>query len=232
MILASLTAFWLGILTAISPCPMATNIAAISFISKNIETPSKTIVSGVLYTIGRILTYVILGFILVGGLLALPSVANFLQYYINKLVGPLLLLIGLFLIGVFKQKKCSCNCEDKTESIEKQYHDKVLKYGGIGSLLLGSFFALSFCPTSAALFFGSLSTLSVEYDSRLILPLIYGLGTGLPVVIFAIFIAFSVHKIAELHHNILKFECWFRKVTGIIFIAAGFYFLYAHIITN
>lgn len=216
-----LSAFWLGILTAISPCPMATNIAAISFISKNIENPYKTVLAGFLYTIGRILAYVILGYIVVGGLLAVPSVANFVQYSINKFIGPLLILIGLLLLNVIK---LNFSFGVKHEKFQKFAETSNF----LGAFLLGVIFALSFCPVSAALFFGSLTSLAIEHHSRLIIPSMYGIGTGLPVVIFAIVVAFSMHKLGEIYNNMVKFEFWFRRITGGIFIVAGIYFIAIH----
>lgn len=223
MILAIFSALWLGILTAVSPCPLATNIAAISFISKNIECPFKTVLAGLLYVLGRILAYVVLGFIVIGGLLAVPSIANFLQHSINKFIGPILIFIGLLLLNVIKLNfSFGVN------------HEKFQKFAEtssfLGAFLLGVIFALSFCPVSAALFFGSLTSIAVEHHSRLMIPAMYGIGTGLPVVIFAIVIAFSVHKLGEIYNNIVKFETWFRRITGGTFIIAGIYFIITHTI--
>lgn len=221
MLLAVFSSLWLGILTSISPCPLVTNIAAISFIAKNIESPKKTIFSGILYTIGRILTYVILGAILVSGLLAIPSVANFLQEHINKIIAPVLIFVGLLLLDVIK---INFSIGVSNNNICNRFKNSAI----IGAFLLGIIFALSFCPVSAALFFGSLTTLAVEHHSRFLIPFAYGIGTGLPVVIFAIIIAFAVHKVGEIYNAITKFEFWFRKITGIIFILAGIYFIATH----
>ncbi len=223
MILAIFSALWLGILTAVSPCPLATNIAAISFISKNIECPYRTVLAGFLYVLGRVLTYVVLGFIVVGGLLAVPNVANFLQHSINKFMGPLLILIGLLLLNVIKLNFSVGVNHDKFQEFAKTSTF-------LGSFLLGVIFALSFCPVSAALFFGSLTSLAIEHNSRLIIPTMYGLGTGLPVMIFAIVVAFSMHKLGEIYNNMVTFETWFRKITGWIFIIGGIYFIAVHYI--
>lgn len=223
MFVAIFSALWLGILTAISPCPLATNIAAISFISKNIESPYKTVLAGFLYIFGRILTYVVLGFIVVGGILAVPSIANFLQSSINKFIGPLLILIGLLLLNVLKLNFSFGLGHEKVQEFAETSNF-------LGAFLLGIIFALSFCPVSAALFFGSLTSLAVEYHSKLTIPAMYGIGTGLPVVIFAIVVAFSMHKLGEIYHNVVKFETWFRKITGWIFIIAGIYFTVSHYI--
>ncbi len=223
MSIAMLSALWLGILTAISPCPMATNIAAISFISKNIECPYKTVLAGFLYTLGRILTYIVLGFIVVGGILAVPTLANFLQHSINKFIGPLLILIGLLLLNVFKLNFSFGLKHEKVQEFAQTSNF-------LGAFLLGVIFALSFCPVSAALFFGSLISLAFEFHSRLTIPAMYGIGTGLPVVIFAIVVAFSMHKLGEIYNNMVKFEFRFRRITGVIFIFAGIYFIAVHFI--
>lgn len=223
MILALVSGFWLGLLTAVSPCPLATNIAAISFISKNIECPYKTIFAGLLYTLGRMLTYIVLGFIVVGGLLAVPSLANYLQHSINKFIGPLLIIIGLILLNVIKLNFSFALNHEKFQKFAQSSNF-------LGAFILGVVFALSFCPVSAALFFGSLISLAIEYNSRLTIPAMYGIGTGFPVVVFAIIIAFSVHKLGEVYHNVVKFETWFRKITGVIFIIAGISFIIIHYI--
>lgn len=221
MFIAIFSAFWLGILTAISPCPLATNIAAISFISKNVECPYKTVFAGLLYVLGRILTYVILGFIVVGGLLAMPIIANFLQHSINKFIGPILIMVGLILLNVLRLNFSVGVGHDRFKEFAQTSNF-------LGAFLLGVIFALSFCPVSAALFFGSLISIAIEYHSRLLIPAIYGIGTGLPVVIFAIVIAFSMHKLGEIYNNVVKFEVWFRKITGWIFLIAGVYFIITH----
>jgi cytochrome c biogenesis protein CcdA len=222
MLLALLSALWLGILTSISPCPLATNVAAVSFIGKNITCPYKTVFSGLLYTFGRMLSYVLLGIIIVTGLLSIPSIAEFLQHYLNIILGPLLIIIGIILLEIIK-----INFSAGISHMGLQ--DKVKNFGLIGALLLGIIFALSFCPISAALFFGSLISMSVEHNSKILFPLVYGIGTGLPVVIFAIIIAFSVNSVGKAYNVLVKFEFWMRKITGTIFILAGIYFIATHI---
>ena len=222
MLFALLSALWLGILTSISPCPLATNIAAVSFIGKNITCPYKTVMAGLIYTTGRILSYVLLGIIIVTGLLSIPSIANFLQHYINIILGPILILVGIILLEIIK-------INFSAGFASTGLHEKVKKFGLFGALLLGIIFALSFCPISAALFFGSLLSLSVEHNSKILFPLVYGIGTGLPVVLFAIIIAFSANSLGKAYNNLVKFEFWMRKITGVLFILAGIYFIATHI---
>ena len=218
-----LTALWLGILTSISPCPLATNIAAVSFLSKKIGHPKTVLLSGISYTIGRMLAYAILGFLIVKSLLSVPLVANFLQKYLNKALGPVLVITGLFLLGIFK-----FNIPNLT--ISEKHQIKLVGSGIFGACALGFIFALSFCPISAALFFGSLIPLAVDSKIGLSLPLIYGIGTGLPVLIFAIGIALGVTSLSHWFHRITKIEVYGRKITGAIFIAVGVYYIAAYVI--
>lgn len=219
--LTVLTALWLGILTSISPCPLATNIAAISFIGKDITCPKKAVFSGLLYVLGRVISYVGLGIIIVSGLLSVPALANFFQEHMNFILGPILIVVGAILLGVIQLNFNSGLSEDKAKLIAKEA-------GMLGALLLGIIFALSFCPVSAALFFGSLISLSVEQGSKVLLPLVYGIGTGLPVIIFAFIIAFSFNSLGKAYNKLRQFEFWARRITGGVFIIVGIYYTITH----
>lgn len=218
-----LSALWLGILTSISPCPLATNIAAISFISKDIEHPLHTLLLGTLYTFGRVLSYVILAIVILKGVLEIPEIARFFQEYMNLILGPILIFVGLILLGIFKWHFNS--------GVSSNFAHKIAKDAGVlGSLLLGMLFAISFCPVSAALFFGSLISICIEQQSGVLLPLLYGVGTGLPVMIFALVVAFSVNSVGKFYHKLTFFEKWMRRVTGIIFVLVGIHYSMVHIL--
>lgn len=216
IILALATSVWLGILTSISPCPLATNIAAISYIGKRAEHRRFVLLSGLLYAAGRVLTYVVVAFIIVSSLLTAPSVSNFLQVHIGKMLGPLLIIAGMFLLEWL-------NVNFKGLGLSKRLQNRVDRYGIISALPLGAVFALSFCPVSAAIFFGSLIPLSLEQNSKLIIPILYGVGTAIPVVIFAFITSFAAHLVGEMFHMITKIEIWMRRITGVIFILVGIY---------
>lgn len=217
-----LTALWLGIFTSISPCPLATNIAAISFLSKKIAHPKTIFLSGISYTVGRMLAYAILGFLIVKSLLSMPLVANFLQKYMNKALGPVLIIVGLFLLDILK-----FNIPGLV--ISEKHQNKLVGSGIFGACALGFIFALSFCPISAALFFGSLIPLAVNDKMGLTLPLIYGIGTALPVFIFALGIALGITSLNHWFHKAAKFEIYARKITGVIFIAVGTYYIFTYL---
>ena len=216
------SALWLGILTSISPCPLATNITAVSFLSKKINHPRAVLLSGITYTIGRVAAYALLGVIIISSVASVPLVANFLQKYMNKILGPILFIVGLFLLGAIR-----FNISGFTLSKERQ---ESLAQGGLkGSFALGILFALAFCPISAALFFGSLIPLSLNNTYGIVLPFIYGIGTGLPVLGLSFGIAFGISTLSHLFNKMTTLEKYTRKVTGVIFILVGIYFIWTHI---
>lgn len=215
-------ALWFGILTSISPCPLATNIAAISYIGKKVEHPRSVIVTGIIYTAGRSLTYLVLGILIVESLLSTPHISYLLQKYMIKLIGPLLILVGMFLLGLIGSGVTGSGTSEKVLN-------RADRMGIWGAGLLGILFALSFCPISAALFFGSLIPLAVKSESGIILPLLYGIGTAVPVVVFAILISAGVHYVGKVFQCITQFELWARRITGVIFIGTGIYFSLSYI---
>lgn len=215
--LGALAAFNLGILTAISPCPLATNIAAISFIGRGLASPRQILLTGALYTLGRTITYVVLGTLITSALLSAPYVSIFLQKYLNKALGPALILVGMLLLGLISFAPSGRGVSDKTRG-------RVERSGVWGGAILGVVFALSFCPVSAALFFASLVPLALKYDSQLLLPSLYGLGTGLPVLAFAVLLAVGTRWVAAAFNRVTAVERWARRVTGVIFILLGIYF--------
>jgi cytochrome c-type biogenesis protein len=220
--LAAASALWLGILTSISPCPLAMNITAISYIGRRVDDPRKVLSAGLLYTVGRTLTYTVLGALLVASLLSAPRLSHMLQKYMNLAMGPLLIIVGMVLLELISFAR-------KGGGVSEGMQRKVDRFGIWGALLLGIVFALSFCPISAALFFGSLLALSVTNESGIILPAVYGIGTALPVLVFAVLIAFGANRIGKAYNRMAAFEYWARRITGLVFIAAGIYYSLTYI---
>ena len=216
LVLASTSAFWLGVLTSISPCPLATNIAAISFVGRRLENPRLVLLGGLLYTLGRALAYGIVGMLLVSSLLNAPVVSHILQKYLNQILGPLLIVIGMFLLELL-------SFGGGSGGLSTRLQERAARHGIWGAIILGFLFALSFCPISAALFFGSLIPLAVANESSLLLPTIYGIGTGLPVLVVAIVVALGAKSIGTAFRKLSEFEKWARRITGIVFIGVGIY---------
>lgn len=225
IILSLVSALWLGILTSISPCPLATNIAAVSFLSKKVNHPKLVLQSSIAYTVGRMLTYAVLGVIIITSLAGVPATANFLQKYMNKILGPVLLMVGLLLLDIIKVNIPSF-------SISQDKQAALAESGVKGSFILGAVFALSFCPIAAALFFGSLIPLALKSSYGIALPFLYGLGTGIPVVIFALGIAMGIKSFSKWFRKATLLESYTRKITGVIFILVGIYFVWTYIIAH
>lgn len=211
-----LTAFFLGLMTAISPCPLATNITAIGFISKDMESQKRVFVNGLIYTLGRGISYTLLGLLFFFGATQL-QLGDTLQVWGEKIIGPLLILIGFLMLGIINIKTPGLG--SITDKMEDQSGE-----GFWGVLLLGIVFALAFCPYSGVLYFGMLIPMTVSSVSGLYLPVIFALGTGIPVIIFAWLIAFSVGSIGSMYNRLKKFELWFRRVVALLFIGVGIYY--------
>jgi cytochrome c-type biogenesis protein len=214
---AFLTAFILGLMTAISPCPLATNISAIGFISRNLENRRRVFLNGLVYTLGRVISYTGLAVIIFFGA-SKVDVASIFQGWGEKLLGPLLVIIGLFMLDVIKIRFPGFS--KLTDTIGEK---------GKGSywstLLLGMIFALAFCPYSGVLYFVMLIPLTVASASGLFLPVIFAIGTGLPVIIFAWLLAYAVGNVGKIYDRVKIFELWFRRVVAVIFIGIGIYYI-------
>jgi len=212
-----LTAFILGLMTAISPCPLATNITAIGFISKDITSQRKVFVNGLVYTLGRAISYTAIGFLFFFGASQFEF-SGFFQQWGEKFLGPLLIIIGLFMLGILKLKIPGIG--SLTEKMETKSNN-----GFWGVLLLGLVFALAFCPYSGVLYFGMLMPMTISSASGLYLPLFFAIATGIPVIIFAWLIAFSVGSIGNVYNKLKTFELWFRRVVAVLFIVVGLYYI-------
>ncbi len=217
------SACWLGILTSVSPCPLATNVAAITYIGQHVDRPSQALWSGLAYTLGRTACYVGLAILIVTSIWSVPEIARFLQRYMNQMLGPVLIFTGLLLMNLIRFRLPGLSLSDTRQ--------KWLGQRGVwGAGLLGLIFALSFCPVSAALYFGSLLPLAVEHESRLLLPALYGVGTALPVVILAILIAGGSRYVGTILGKLTVIERWARRVTGAIFVLVGLYLVLIYLV--
>ena len=213
-----LTAFLLGILTSISPCPLATNITAIAYISKEIKTTKNTLLNGLFYTLGRGISYTLLATLIYFGLSSF-QISNIFQGWGEKVLGPILIIIGLIMFGIIK-----ININNHNEKVER-LKEWLAGKGYIGSLFLGVLFALAFCPYSGVLFFGVLIPLVLKSSESLLLPPVFALGTGLPVIIFSFLIAFSMQKVSRAFQVAQKVEKVMRYMVASVFLIAGVYYL-------
>ena len=214
--LALLLAGWLGLQTAISPCPLATNIAAISFLGRKLDDRRRALLAGLLYTLGRTLAYVALAAAILAGLGANTGISDFLRRSMAEFLGPILIVIALLMLDLVRPGFSG-------PEISPEFHRRVERWGLAGALLLGILFALSFCPYSAALFF-SLIPLAAQYRSGILLPAVYGVATALPVIVFAAIIALGVRSVGKAFQRLSQFERWTRSIAGLVFLAVGLYF--------
>lgn len=225
-LLALGSALWLGVLTSISPCPLATNIAAISYVGKRVGRPHLVLLSGLLYTAGRMLTYFLVALLLVMSLFSMPAVSRFLQQNMNKLLGPVLLVTGALLLDVIPWPWM------RGSGFSESLKNRVDRIGVWGAGLLGIAFALTFCPVSAALFFGSLVPLAVKHQSTVLMPALYGIGTALPVVVFSLILAFAAHRLSRAFNVLTALETWMRRVTAVVFLGVGGYYCVMYLLRS
>lgn len=213
-----LSAFILGLMTAISPCPLATNITATAFISKNIASKRKVFLSGLLYSFGRAFSYTAIGLILYFGANKF-HISRFFNQNGEKYLGPLLIIIGLIMLNVIRLNFLG------QSNFQEKLSEKFKNKGLLGSFLIGVIFALAFCPYSGALFFGMLIPTTIASADGLYLPIIFAFGTGLPVILFTYLLAFTAGKIGVFYNKITKIEKVMRTFAGVVFILTGLYYI-------
>lgn len=213
--LAAAAAFWLGLLTALSPCPLASNLAAVAFIARDPAQARRPLLAGLAYTLGRSLTYLLVAWAGVAGLLALPGLAMFMQEHFSKLLGPVFVVAGVALLDVLPWSLPSVQAGPRLQRLAGR--------GVVGPLLLGMVLALGFCPVSAGLFFGSLLPLAVIHHSPWLLPAIFGLGTGLPVAALALVVALAAGWAGRVYRAMDVFQAWGRRLSAVAFVAVGLY---------
>lgn len=217
ILLAAGGAFWLGVLTSVSPCPMATNVAAIGFLARNSHSRALQLLAGLLYALGRALAYTLVGALVAWGLLAAPVVSGFLQKHLGQLMGPLLVLVGMVLLGLLPGLP--------SFGTSGKLGKNIANWGVIGSGLLGFLFALAFCPVSAALFFGSLLPLAVQQESTWLLPAMFGIGSAVPVLVFGILLAVARHAANKAFARLQEMDRWLLPVSGWFLVGVGIYLI-------
>jgi cytochrome c-type biogenesis protein len=214
-----LTAFLLGLITAIAPCPMATNIAAVAYISRNVTDRKYAVITGALYTLGRMVSYSALGILIIAVGLEIPGVSSFLQDVGEQILGPILIIVGVLML--FIDRISFGRGGGKLASLG----GKVADWGMVGGFLLGIIFALAFCPYSAVLFFGALMPIALESSEGIALPAVFAIGTGLPVLIFGTLLSAGVAGVATWLNAVTRAERIIRIIVSIIFIGIGIYYV-------
>jgi cytochrome c biogenesis protein CcdA len=214
-LLSSLSALWIGILASVSPCPLASNIAAFSFIEKDCGNNRSVLASGTAYALGRMVTFSALGALIVNGIMAIPSVSMALQRHMNMFLGPILLVVGVFVLDLL---------ELPPFSFTRRLRSTALFSGPGGAFLMGIIFALALCPVSAALFFGGLIPLAAREGSPLVLPALFGIGTALPVSILAVSLSLGITALSSSAASLYAIQGKIRAITGLVLLGTGMYF--------
>lgn len=215
-----IAAFFIGLMAAISPCPLATNITAIAFISKNLESGVKTIISGISYTLGRMFAYVLIAALIVYVGVNVVDVSILLQTNAELLLGPLLLIIGLVMLEYIKLGSLKIG----GGAVEKMKVELAQK-GYLGAFGLGFVFALAFCPFSAVLYFGMMIPLALSASDAIFIPASFSLATGLPVLVAAVALAQGANIVGKYLGHIQTIEQGVRKFAGLMFVLTGIYYL-------
>ena len=213
-----LAALLLGLLTAISPCPLATNITATAYIAKTLSGKRKILLSGLLYTLGLAFSYTLIASSIILGASKF-HVAKFFQANGEKFVGPVMVLIGLIMLNVIRLE--FLGKLNFTEKLQDKFKDK----GLLGSFFLGMLFAMAFCPYSGAMYFGILIPMSMKSAIGFSLPLFYAIGAGSLVLFFTFLIAFSMQKVGKYFNAVSRIEKVMRFIAGVLFVLTGLYYI-------
>jgi cytochrome c-type biogenesis protein len=214
-----IAAFFIGIMMAVSPCPLATNITAIAYISRQIDDSRHTLLVGIVYCIGRMITYVLIASLIVYAGLNIQSVSFLLQTYGERLLGPFLVVIGVLMLGIIRVDIGVIGPK------LGEYRQHIAERGYIGAFLIGLLFALSFCPFSAVLFFGLLIPLAYKTGDALLIPAVFALATGLPVILAALLITAGVKQVGRFLQRMEYVEFWVKKAVALVFIVTGIYYV-------
>lgn len=209
LLLLTGSCFLLGIMTSIHPCPLAANIAAISMLSGWSKKSKGFAIVVLLFIGGYLSAYLSISFLLSVGALSIPSLSYHLQKIIAIFLGPALILTGMVLAGLI--------------GLDRYYKARMLRWGqapqrtGLQAFSMGLLIALSFCPATAAMFFGLLIPLAIQWEQTTLFTLAYALGVALPLVAVSILInrgsAMSLSK--DWQQKIPVFAGWIMILVGV-----------------
>lgn len=216
-------AFFLGLMTAISPCPLATNITAIAYISKRIDSSRHTLLTGFVYTLGRMAAYIAVASVIVFFGMNIQIIALGLQHYGERLLGPFLLLCGIYLLDIMHFDRLPGG--DWFSGFTSGISARLAEKGYQGAFLLGVIFALSFCPFSAVLFFAMLIPLALGAGDPVFIPAVFALATGLPVIVISYLLVRGVGKCNGIVQKIGATEIWIRRAAAVVFLVVGVYYI-------
>jgi cytochrome c biogenesis protein CcdA len=212
-------AFFIGLLMTFSPCPLATNITAIAFISKKVGDSKHTLLVGTLYALGRMAAYIGLTALIVYVGLNIQAISFFLQEYGEKIIGPFLVIMGILMLEIVDIP--FTGGQGWLQKIEVYLGEK----GYLGGFLLGVIFALALCPFSAVLFFGMLIPIALKTGDAIFVPAVFALATALPVIIISLVLTQGVNRVSGMMTTVQKMEKWIKWTVAAVFIIVGMYYI-------
>lgn len=219
----AVAAFFIGLMMAISPCPLATNLTAVAYITQRSEGGRHTLLVGSIYTLGRMVAYVGIAALIVLAGLNIQAISLFLQVYGERLLGPLLIVIGVVMLDVVRLPVSLGSA--RYQAAKEMITERLAGRRYLGPFLLGLLFALSFCPFSAVLYFGMLIPLALREQSPVVVPSVFAIATGLPVVVLSALLVQGVSTAGRAVQRVQVIERWLRWTTGALFIVAGVYLM-------
>jgi len=208
----------LGLLTAVSPCPLATNLAATVWLTRHAASRRRALLGALAYTGGRVAAYGAIAALLVLGTLGAPELSRVLQRWLPPFVGPLLVLTAMVLLHLLPLPWANAGMKQETA-------ERLARLGLLGEFLLGVLFALTFCPTSAALFFGSLLPQALASPTAAPPVIAYGVGTAIPIGVFAVAVAVGAGFAGRFRDGIVRWQPRIRVISGIALLAIGLYLI-------
>ncbi|MBI2755938.1 MAG: sulfite exporter TauE/SafE family protein [Chloroflexi bacterium] len=206
-------ALLLGLLGATSPCQLTTNASALAFVSRRLEGP---VPSALAYLLGKALVYTAVGVavLLTGQQLAQSSIPFIV--FARKVLGPLMIVIGLVFLGVLRAPSWLAMGHGVSEWLEERAG------GGLrGSFLLGTAFAFAFCPTLFLLFFGLTIPLALQSSMGVLYPPAFALGTTLPLLALAGLLAFGTSGLGGSLHSLGRTNRVLERIAGVVLVLAG-----------
>ncbi len=213
-----LAAFVLGLMTAISPCPLATNITATAYLSKNLGSKHKVLLSGAFYTLGRMFTYTALGLLFYFGASQF-KVTRLIQGIGGLWLGVALVVAGILMLDVIKFRI------PLLDKLAPKVDEEKRRSGYWNAFVMGVAFALAFCPFSGVLYFAVLIPMTLASPAGLLLPPVFSVATGLPVIVISYLLAYSMANIGRFYNSMQSFEKWFKRIVAAVFIVVGVYYI-------
>lgn len=203
-----------GLIGATSPCQLTTNLSAIAYVSRR-PGEGRAWMEAVTYTLGKVLVYTAAGGAVIALGLEIQSSTVPVVVVARKLLGPLLIVIGLMFLGLLNLRMSAG--ERLTEAIQR----RISVRGAWGAFLMGVVFSFAFCPTLFLLFFGLTIPLGLRSEAGLLVPGLFAVGTALPLLAYAGLLAAGSGLAGGYALRLSRGYPVVRRIAGVIFILAG-----------